>query len=120
MLFAGFLPLVARAVDAVATPTAPGTGNVTADNLIQWLTPVLTPILIALMKKILPMAPAWICPIVAPLLGIGIDYLNHFATGHATNMLVAAGLGLMGVGLREVKDQLMSAPNGGWPAPPAA
>lgn len=94
------------------------TGNSTADTVaaataaagwVALFTPVITPLIIAGIKKITPKIPSWTLPIIAPVLGMMIDYINAFATGHSTNTLVAAALGLAGVGVREVVDQLKPA-----------
>lgn len=104
---------------AIAQPAAPDPGappavapvsaGVTANNLVQWLTPVIVPLVIAGLKKLVPKIPVFILPIVAPLLGIAIDYVNTLATAHSSNFLAAAALGLAGVGVREIKDQLTPA-----------
>lgn len=111
-----FLASLAMAADAIVV--AP-TGNSAADGLLQWLTPIIVPLVLAGFKKVTPSAPSWLIPLLAPVIGIAIDYVNHFATGHTTNVLLATVLGAAGVGLREVKDQLVSAPNGGWSTPNA-
>lgn len=95
-----------------AAPTALG---VSANNIVSWLTPILVPILLLGVKKILPNIPGWVIPILAPLLGVLTDVVNSMATGHQSNLLLSALLGLAGVGLREVKDQIKPAVNGGWP-----
>jgi hypothetical protein len=100
------LPLAAFAADAVAPVAATG---LAASDIVQWLTPVLVPLLIAGLKKVLPSIPGYLLPIIAPVLGVVLDLINSFATSHATNLWAAAALGLAGVGVREVKDQLSPA-----------
>jgi hypothetical protein len=91
----------------------------TADQIITFLTPILVPLLLAGVKALMPKLPSWTIPMLAPLMGILIDILNAQVTAHQSNIWVAAGLGLAGVGLREVKDQVLPAQNGGWKAPDA-
>lgn len=106
----------ARAADA----GAPSTGNPTADSILTWLTPLIVPVVLLGVKKITPSIPSGLIPILAPVIGVIIDLVNHFALGHASNLLVAAGAGLIGVGLREVKEAIVPAVNGGWPTPPTS
>lgn len=91
----------------------------TADQIITFATPILVPIILAGVKALLPKLPSWTIPLLAPLLGMLVDVANSLATSHATNLWAAAALGLAGVGLREIKDQVAPAPNGGWKAPDA-
>ncbi len=93
-------------------------GGITSANLVTWLTPVLVPLVLAGLKLVAPKLPTWVIPVAAPVIGILIDFVNSLATSHARNFLVAAALGLAGVGLREVKENLKPAVNGGWPATP--
>ncbi len=109
-----FLPIFAFAQDAAAA-AADSTGNLTADNLIQWVTPILVPLLIAGVKKLLPSIPSMFLPLIAPVLGVLLGLIQQVASGHAQNLWVAAGLGLLGVAVREVKEALKPAANGGWP-----
>lgn len=115
------LPLCLFAQDATpsATPTpalSPSNGpGITADAIVQWLTPILVPLLLAGFKRVQPSIPSWVIPMLAPVLGVVIDLVNSLITSHASNLWVAAGLGLAGVGLREMKEAVKPAPNGGWP-----
>lgn len=108
-----FASSVLLAQDAPATTASAG---ITAANLVLWLTPIITPLAIAGFKKVLPQLPSWTLPILAPLLGMALDLINHFATGANLNLATATLLGLAGVGVREIKDQLTPAP-GASPAP---
>ncbi len=72
----------------------------------QALIPVLTPLVIAGVKWLVPSIPkAWL-PLSAPVIGLLIDVVTHFAAGTAMNPTVALVLGAAGVGLREAKKQL--------------
>lgn len=115
LFFASLAGLMFVAV-AFAQDAAPATGF-TPDNIVAWLTPVLVPLVLAGIKQLMPKLPSWTIPLLAPILGVGIDFLHSLATAHSTNLLVAAALGLAGVGLREAKEALKPAPNGGWPTP---
>lgn len=116
LLLLAFLFITASVFAANAIVVAP-TGNSAADGLLQWLTPVLVPLILAGIKKVIPIAPSWLIPLLAPVLGVAIDYINHFATGHTTNLMLSVLLGAAGVGLREIKENALPAGNGGWPIP---
>lgn len=116
--FAFFGPQLIKAADTAAPPVAaptlavpgaPTTGNAAADSILTWLTPLVVPLIIAAKKKFFPSIPSWLLPILAPLLGVLLDVINTYALGHQSNVLLAALLGLAGVGVREVKDQLVPA-----------
>jgi hypothetical protein len=79
------------------------------NNLWLSLIPILVPLLLALGKWFVPKIPkAWL-PILAPVLGAGLDVLLHFAGLSAGNPMMGAILGSAGVGLREIVDQLRKA-----------
>jgi hypothetical protein len=80
--------------------------NTKAQSILTYLTPLIVPIVILGVKKVLPSVPSFVLPILAPILGIAIDYVNHFATGAGTNLWASIALGAAGVGLREVFDQV--------------
>lgn len=66
-----------------------------------------TPLVIAAMKWIAPKVPSRIIPVLAPAIGAAVSILGHYTgiwTGDAT---AGALLGMAGVGLREMYDQLM-------------
>jgi len=69
-------------------------------QLAQLLIPILVPLEIAAVKKLAPMLPSWLLPILAPILGgfqAGITGISSVGAG--------AVLGLAGVGVREAVDQ---------------
>lgn len=76
---------------------------------VQMLIPVLVPLLIAVGKLLVPRIPSWLLPIVAPILGGIVDAIGAFASGGATNTVLAMALGSAGVGLREIVDQMKKA-----------
>lgn len=94
------------ALAQAASPSDP-TATLTASNVVTWLTPVLVPLVIAGVKKFSPSIPSWVLPVIAPVLGVLLAYINQLATAQSANFLLAAALGLAGVGVREVKDQLV-------------
>ncbi len=100
---------------AHAQGAAPVLPRTLPDQVVAWLTPILVPILLAGVKKIQPSIPSWVIPMLAPVLGLVIGLINNWATATQGNLWQAAGLGLMGVAVREIKDQLVPAANGGWP-----
>lgn len=88
-------------------PAGPAASGVTVapggQALLLALIPLVVPILIIGLKKAAPNIPPHYLPIVAPLLGMGLDLLMNY--GH-TNLLLTALLGSGGVGLREIVDQV--------------
>jgi len=88
------------------------------DQIIQNITPILVPIILAAVKQVLPRLPTWTMPALAPFLGLVIGILNQVIMAHPQNLWLAAGMGLMGVAVREVKETLLPAKNGGWPVVP--
>ncbi len=102
-----------KAPDAAVQPDqpkqAPAAVNTTAVDLVTWLTPLLVPLLIAGLKKVAPNVPSWALPLIAPCIGMLIDVVGRLSDSHQGNLFAAAALGLAGVGLREVKDQLIPA-----------
>ena len=74
-------------------------------SYIALLPTFLTPVLIAGVRQLVPKIPGWLLPILAPLLGAGLDILNYYATGNHVGLVAGAVLGSAGVGLREAVDQ---------------
>lgn len=83
-----------------------------SQTIVSLATPVVVPLIIAGVKKVLPSLPTWLLPVLTPFLGASVDVINHFATGSATNIVLSSLLGLAGVGVREVVDQLKSTTTG--------
>lgn len=110
-LFALFA-VVVHAASLVADPTPVGS-SFDVNTIITMLTPIIVPLVIAGMKQILPKIPSVFLPIIAPILGVVIALISAAATAHSSNLYLAAVLGLAGVGVREVKDQLLPATNAG-------
>jgi hypothetical protein len=108
--------MLASAVAAVTAPAlliaqegatvAQGAADAAAAQPWQLaIIPVLTPLIIAGVKLLMPKIPTVVLPFLAPVLGAAIDLIAHFATGANLNVWLSAGLGLAGVGLREIVDQ---------------
>lgn len=90
----------------------------TPDQIVQLLTPVLVPLLIAAVKHVLPSLPRWTPVVLAPILGALVGVVQGFASTGSQNLWISAGLGLLGIAVREVKDAIAPAANGGWPVVP--
>ena len=74
-------------------------------DLAQLTIVALTPVVVAILKKLVPKIPkAWL-PMAAPLIGAGVDIAGHYAGVWEGNTLVGALLGMAGTGLREMADQ---------------
>ncbi len=71
------------------------------------LVAVLVPLIVAVVKKLLPQIPSMVLPIIALLLGPAMDFVISLLPGVESSSTVMAALaGLAGVGLREIKDQV--------------
>ena len=83
-------------------------------QMVTVATPVLVPIITLFVKtKVLPFLTErhkWAIPLVAVLLGAGLDYANGLLTGTSLGVFGGAALGALGVVLREVKDQFQNNP----------
>lgn len=74
-----------------------------AQSLVVAIVPVLTPIVIALLKKFVGQIPTQFLPILAPVIGMIITGVAEgFGIDSATT---GAVLGSAGVGVREIVDQ---------------
>lgn len=69
---------------------------------INLLTPVLGPILTAMAKKVWPLMPKWLTPILAIVLGALSNIGGSAAFGVPIELGTAAALGVAGIGVREV------------------
>lgn len=79
-------------------------------QIVNLLTPVIVPLVIAGFKMISSKIPTWILPILAPILGALVGVISNAALQANGNLMVAAALGLAGVGVREIIDQLKPEP----------
>lgn len=98
-------PLVAFAGES-------GGSIATGEMPAQWpllLIPVVTPLIIAGVKWLVPKIPTPWLPVLAPMLGASLDVIAHFAAGTTLTVWLGALLGLCGVGVRELCDQIRKA-----------
>lgn len=77
-----------------------------ATQIVNAVTPVLVPLIIAGFKKLLPEIPSVLLPLIAVLLGIVGGVITQYATGLTGNIWLSALLGIAGVGVRELVDQM--------------
>lgn len=82
--------------------------------LLQFLTPVITPLILAVAKKVAPRIPSKAIPIAAPAIGAVLAGIGAIGANNPSNLAMGAVLGMAGVCVREIKDQIMPAKNGGW------
>jgi hypothetical protein len=103
--------LVFAAVNVLAqatnAPSAGGTATATS-TVSAWvaLIPLAVPVLIMVLKWLVPNIPSVALPIIAPLLGAGADIALHYAGYSTLGATWGALLGSAGVGLREIADQI--------------
>lgn len=74
--------------------------------IVSIATPIVVPLIIAGVKWVLPKIPTWLIPMLAPVLGGLMGVITNAATAANGNLWVAAALGLAGVGVREIVDQV--------------
>lgn len=109
---------------AQSTNAAPATGVTTpapTDLSALWTAAiaVVVPLVVALLKKLIPSIPKPLLPIGATALGVLSDFLlaKAGALPH-TSLALGALAGASGVGVREILDQLKTAVTGPTPPPP--
>ena len=81
-------------------------------NELSWLTtilPAVIPVLIALVKFLVPVIPKWCLPVLAPILGAAVELLGYYAGLTAGDPAKGAIFGGLGVVVREVYDQIKKA-----------
>lgn len=104
------LPFPLGVVAQEAVPLPPGDTlsaptPVDAVGLVTSLIPLLTPVLVAVVKVLVPRIPRPLLPWLTPLFGAAIEWLGHVAGLTSGNLLVGALVGAAGVGVREAWDQ---------------
>jgi len=67
-----------------------------------------------------PKIPTLWLPVMAPFLGALLDVISHYSTGSNISIGTAAALGLAGVGVREVVDQIQKVSPAGPSVPTVA
>jgi hypothetical protein len=78
-------------------------------ELVQMAIPLLVPILVLIVKAILPKLPKAAPLLLAPILGAALDILTYYIGLGGWSPLTGALLGALGVFIREVVDQLKKA-----------
>lgn len=101
------------ALNAFAQEAAQAAADVVAETALaltwqQALIPVLTPLIIAGVKMLLPRIPKMWLPLAAPVVGLLIDLVSHFALQTELSPMAALALGAAGVGLREAQKQVVA------------
>jgi hypothetical protein len=81
-------------------------------SLFQTFIPILVPLLIALIKVMVPRIPRLLLPVLAPIFGAGMEIIGHYAGLTDGNTGSGMILGAIGVCVREVIDQLKKATSG--------
>ncbi len=105
LLTAACAATVAQA--ATSSPADPTlAGGLASANGWSLVIPAVVPVVIAGVKWALPKVPSVWLPVLAPVLGAGLEVVLHYAGLTSGNGLVGAMLGSAGVGLREVIDQV--------------
>lgn len=80
--------------------------NFDANTIINGLVPILTPLLIAGLKWLVPRLPGYTIPVICTALGTLLSYIAQWAITNTDNVGLAVALGLASIGVREVLDQL--------------
>ena len=76
-------------------------------SALQPLIVMVVPLLVSQMKKAVPAGHEWVIPtVLAPVAALGLNVIGHYAAGASVSATTAVALGIAGVGLREVVDQL--------------
>jgi hypothetical protein len=75
-------------------------------TLIQPIIIAVIPIIVLLLKKVIPDKYAVFYPVIATMLGPILDWLSTYATGASASPLKGLLLGGSAVALREIIDQL--------------
>jgi hypothetical protein len=107
--------LMLAQTNPASTGSAPPTSAIS-----PWmaLIPLAVPVLIALLKMVVPSLPGVWLPLLAPLLGAAADIFLHYAGVSTLGPTWGALLGSAGVGLREIQDQVRQSIGGGAPQAP--
>lgn len=79
-------------------------------TIITYATPIISTLAVTLVKKIKPNIPTFVLPIICTVGGALVTWLASIALHNPNNILLGAALGLAGVGVREIVDQLKPAP----------
>lgn len=105
VLFALLMPGLAMA-QANSVPAAGAPASAAPPSPWVSLIPLAVPVLIMVLKMLIPNIPGVALPIIAPLLGAAADIVLHYAGASTLGPTWGAVLGSAGVGLREIYDQV--------------
>lgn len=83
--------------DGSVAPAQPG-------NILHLIIAAVVPCALWFLRGLVPRLPSWALPLLAPVLGVAIDFIA--AGGFSANSLWAAVAGSAGVGLRELQNQV--------------
>ena len=76
------------------------------NTIIAVFVPIISPLITAGLKWVLPRIPSWAIPILCTALGTLSGYIGQLSLGGDLSVFAIAGLGLAGIGVRELVDQL--------------
>ena len=102
LVVAIFLPVYAYAADAADVFNDPSALGSTWATLIT----ALTPFIVAGIKWVIPKMPTKLIPLIAGVIGLALALGAHYFIGLDVNWWQGVLLGIAGVGLRELYDQL--------------
>ena len=84
---------------------------------LQPLIVLIVPVLVSQMKKAVPAGHEWVIPtVLAPIAALALNVVGHYAAGASVSTTTAIVLGIAGVGLREIADQLKQKVTRRWVA----
>ena len=95
------LAMAALAAETATTATAPA-----ATNWLLAIIPILTPMIIAVIKWGAPKIPKAILPVLCPIIGAALDIVGYYAGITPGTGIAGAVLGASGLWLRELIDQV--------------
>lgn len=90
------------------TNLPPDPGAAPPANALEWtnlIITVLTPLVIAAIKLVVPRIPKVALPFIAPVVGVLLDQLAGAMTAYEANLVLGAVAGGLGVWLREITNQ---------------
>ena len=80
---------------------------------LQPMIVLVVPVLVSQMKKAVPAGHEWVIPtVLAPVAALALNVIGHYAADTSVSAITAVALGVTGVGLREMVDQLKQSVRG--------
>lgn len=80
--------------------------SIDPNTIIAVFVPIISPLITAGLKWFLPRIPSWTIPIICTALGTLSGYIGQLSLGGDLSVFAMAGLGIAGIGVRELLDQL--------------